>query len=192
MSLLEYENPVRQQLRPGERLLWTGRPRSEVALCLRDLAPILRGFVGIVMSVAGYVVAFLDIGRRAVWPLVICSGFFALAGISILAGHLFLFPARRRRTVYAVTDQRVLVYVFPPSPVTLSFPVIAINKIKLTKFRGGTGDVRFAITFPRRWTERSANQHGAFHRLDNPAEARAALVAAVRDARAAAKLSTNV
>jgi hypothetical protein len=100
------EYQIQGELAPGERLLWSGRPRGGVIFQASDAyrIPISLMFVGV--SIFWEVLAFA-------WG----SGLtFALTGLPFLLFGLYMnfgrFPLdarRRNRTYYALTDRRVII-----------------------------------------------------------------------------------
>jgi hypothetical protein len=104
----DHDNPdARQQaqaaLRPGERLLWAGRGDPKVIFSPKDayLIPFSIAWCGFV---AFWLYGAISSGAPPFFP--IFGSLFALIGVMLLVGRFFLKAARRRRTVYAVTDQR--------------------------------------------------------------------------------------
>ena len=93
------------QLRPGERLLWSGAPDPRVWLTPQDayLIPLTvaaAAFIGfgVVIAVQSDVVFFV------VW-----MGLVALVALYLLAGRFAYKRYRKQRTAYGITSQRALV-----------------------------------------------------------------------------------
>lgn len=96
---------VVRQLRPGERVLWAGRPASGRLVRLTDLPAL--GFGALWTAIV--LTAMSSIGRSDA-PVLVRVFFvgFLLIGVSSAFGGIVMRGVRLRRTVYAVTDQRLL------------------------------------------------------------------------------------
>src|SRR5947199_5117480 len=99
---------LHQYLRPGERLLWTGRPDPAVLFGPKDLFLIpfslMWGGFAIVWEAA--VITSGDNPFFVLWGIP-----FVLIGLYMIAGR-FLFKRRRKqKTVYGLTEERALVAV---------------------------------------------------------------------------------
>jgi hypothetical protein len=105
-------------LRPGEELLWSGRPDPAVIFSSRDMIaiPFSVVWLGIALAwQAGAQSAGAPPAFRAVGLL------FVLIGIYLVAGRFVTRWMAKRKTVYGITGDRVLVQVgssFRESPVT--------------------------------------------------------------------------
>ena len=102
----DYPGLVRAEVRPGERLLWGGRPRPGLRLQRSDLAtiPFSVFFFGFSLfwfwSASG--------GGRSISPFSLFGLPFILIGLYMLIGRFFLDAYRRQHTYYGLTDQRLL------------------------------------------------------------------------------------
>ena len=103
-------------LLPGEKVLWTGRPDprrlvSRADLFLIPFSVMWGGFaIFWELAVLG-VIDFGDAGSgdAAPWFFALWGIPFVVAGLYLIAGRFLVKRWVRRRTVYAVTDQRVVV-----------------------------------------------------------------------------------
>lgn len=99
------EGPLAEQLHRGETLLWTGEPDPSVLFTRADafLVPFSLFWCGfIAFWIHGVVSSGAPMG------LVAFGGVFALIGLYMLVGRFFVKRWTKRRTRYAVTDQRAL------------------------------------------------------------------------------------
>jgi len=106
------DDDLRSRLMPGERILWSGRPRQGLLLTGRDifLVPFSLIFCGGTIVWEAAVLGLLNrAGAHSHAPL-----FFALWGVPFVLLGLYLVFGRfitdasiRRRTIYGVTDKRV-------------------------------------------------------------------------------------
>ena len=139
---MDLQQTIRFQsyLLPGERILWTGRPRQGVALHRQDafLLPFgLLWLVFVILFFATFPITQTD-GDLTVIPFALL--FFA-AGIYFTFGRLIHDAAIRKRTSYAVTDQRVL-FARGTNKLT-SLDLQRLPKLELTEHRDGTGTISF-------------------------------------------------
>jgi hypothetical protein len=104
-------------LRPGEQLLWCGRPDTAVVFTAADIIAIPFSIVWLGIAIAwqagvrasGAPAAFRDLGVP-----------FLLIGLYLVAGRFITRLFRKRKTVYGITSQRVIIQVggsFRESPV---------------------------------------------------------------------------
>jgi hypothetical protein len=108
---------LQSSLRPGEQLLWCGRPDPSVIFVLADI------FV-IPFSIVWLGVALLwEFGTQSIGAPVafrLAGVPFALIGVYMVVGRLVTRWFRKRRTIYGITGARVLVQtgsVFKETPV---------------------------------------------------------------------------
>jgi hypothetical protein len=106
MSAFDDQARLRPFLLPGERIVWTGRPPR--GLALRDLDPAGLSFAAAALALVLYL-------RPPGWslgafdPETSFDLLLLLASILLGIGYFLLRPLRRRRILYAVTSQRVLI-----------------------------------------------------------------------------------
>ena len=132
---------VVRQLRPGERVLWAGRPGSGRLVRISDLPAL--GFGALWTTI---VVTAMLAATRSESPLLVKMFFFVflLIGISSALGGIVSRGIRLSRTVYAVTDQRLL---------TLTGATLRANDVRhITETRvtvrpNGSGDLFFTGEF---------------------------------------------
>lgn len=128
---------VVHQLRAGERVLWAGRPSSARLVRIVDLPAL--GFGALWTTI---VLTAMLAATRAESPLMVKVFFFVflLIGVSTAFGGIVSRGIRLRRTVYAVTDQRLL---------TLTGETLQANDVRhITETRvtvrpDGSGDLFF-------------------------------------------------
>jgi len=103
-------------LRPGEKLLWAGLPLRGIKLTWSDIP---RLFIGLFLLGAGASVAGETIGATPggappdlmvllIRPLM--TGIFVMAGLYCLVGRIGWDAYLRRRSFYAVTSERALIW----------------------------------------------------------------------------------
>ena len=101
---------LRPDLLPGERIVWTGRPMPGRLFTASDvfLVPFSLLWGGFALYWEASVLG-LGGGRHASGFFVLWGVPFVLIGIYSIAGRFFYKACRNRRTVYAITDRRLLV-----------------------------------------------------------------------------------
>ncbi|HSN97411.1 MAG TPA: hypothetical protein VLS89_03900 [Candidatus Nanopelagicales bacterium] len=134
---------VQQELAPGERLVWAGKPRQGVRLVPADVYLIPAGLVlagfPLLMSIAVLVLA----GPAAVGVLFQIAPFFAFG--LYLAGFRFLVDARRRaQTYYGLTDRRALI-VNGRDHHAISIDLAALPPGEVVDVPGGFGTIHFGV-----------------------------------------------
>jgi hypothetical protein len=106
----DLESALRSYLRPGERIRWTGQPAQGLRFAARDafLIPFSLLWVAVpVIAVFGIALGVATTTDGPTFPVLFLIPFL-LVGSYLLAGRFILDAWARKRTIYAVTDQRVL------------------------------------------------------------------------------------
>ncbi len=136
---------IEDELEPGERLIWSGRPRqglhfgvaNDIAVAVAVV--FLLGWVGFAASIA---VRNLAVGRAAS-QILIPSGM-ACVGLFFVAYILWLEPRGRGRTAYGLTDRRALIVSGQLKPTVESIPLQATATVRLKLNGDGSGCITFA------------------------------------------------
>jgi len=107
LAELEAQNRLAGELEAGERLLWSGRPDSRRWLYPQDavLIPFSVMWGGFAIFWEAEVLSSSSARGTVLFPLWGIP--FVLIGLYLMIGRFFLRRWIRRRTLYAVTDQRV-------------------------------------------------------------------------------------
>jgi hypothetical protein len=102
----DLEQRLRRDLESGEQLLWMGRPASGFRLRGEDavLIPFSLLWGGFAIFWEASVVQRGQPGWFALWGIP-----FVLMGLHLIVGRFVLDAVRRARTLYAVSDRRVVV-----------------------------------------------------------------------------------
>jgi hypothetical protein len=170
----------RQYLSPGERILWTGRPKHGPAFSHADLiaVPFSLLWCGFVIFWNVSVWNFPETGATDDWVFKLWGLPFLAAGLYILIGRFFFDAWVRKRTSYAVTNERVLILRTSPRSKFTSRDIRSLPLLQLTESRDGTGTIAFDAddvgysTLGRRrgfaaWAP-AASANAQFFRIDNP------------------------
>jgi PH (Pleckstrin Homology) domain-containing protein len=130
---------MRDELEPGERLLWSGRPGQGLRLREADwfAIPFTVGFFGFTVFFA-----FFDPSRHDSWPSLIVRAWLLVGGFYIAIVRIPLDAWRRANTAYGITDRRAIIRrgLFGR---TKSMPLIEVPAILVTRHGSGEGDVVF-------------------------------------------------
>jgi hypothetical protein len=137
--------PFQPYLLPGERVRWSGQPKQGILLGGRDafLIPfsLLWGGFAIFWNAMVWLAPFgtaSDDGSA--WFMRLWGLPFLVIGLYMMVGR-FLHDARiRKKTVYAVTDERVLVL---RGAKFISLDIQRLPRLELSEHRDGTGTLAF-------------------------------------------------
>ena len=137
-------NPFASFLKPGERIVWTGKPKQ--GLLLRD-ADMIAIPMSIMLLGFALLLDFLVLNFEVRWPVV----FFAVtssAAFVYLGVIRFFTAARRRRHIeYCLTNKRVLL-IHGRKRRLETLPLSQIDKAELTAEKDGSGHVSFGNSNP--------------------------------------------
>ena len=124
------------ELGPGERLIWSGSPRPGGAIGATEIAQTGIAVVFVYLFVKFYGVARYNSAQENIlWAgLLLAMLYFSL-------GTLFMERVRRRRSVYAITSERLLMINTVFSRFVKSFPLRTITDSKLEELKGGIGNI---------------------------------------------------
>ena len=132
------EDPFTLYLFPGERVLWSGRPKQGIRLSPLDAFAIPFSLLWTGMVIAMFVATL----RTPGFPDIFVSVFLVF-GLYFTIGRFFHDAALRKRIQYAVTTQRVLtVSGFWSSKLT-SLDLQRLPRLELNEYRDGTGTINF-------------------------------------------------
>jgi hypothetical protein len=136
---------IQSELRPDEHVLWSGLPRPGVRL--RGADAFLIPFSLLWCSVV--VAATYAILRQGIDPATaVFLGVFLLAGLYFVVGRFFVDAWLRRKTFYAVTDQRVLIITEAFSRKVRSLSLRTLPEMTLLARGDGSGDIQFGTPSP--------------------------------------------
>jgi len=130
---------LQQELDSGERMLWSGRPLSDIRIEFGHLLQSAFGFVFLGISVGSLLAA----GKESTVFPTLWSIPFVAAGLYLSVGHFFWSAFCRRYTEYAVTNQRVIVRTSLLSRTIQSIEYRKIRAITLTEKSDGSGTIHF-------------------------------------------------
>ena len=131
---------IQQYLEAGEKLLWTGRPRRGLMLRAADLILIPFSLVWCGIIISQQLAAF----RRAE-PIILDLQTipFVLIGIYLLFGRFIIDAMIRARTVYAITDRRVVIVTGLFGRKVRSIYLRGLTEMEITEGWRGRGTIAF-------------------------------------------------
>jgi hypothetical protein len=150
------EQHIARQLHAGERLLWSGRPGRGLRLRGTDALLIPFSLLWGGFAILWEVTAFWYNASLMIrlWGLP-----FVAAGLYLMVGRFFWDARRRARTIYAVTDTRIIFIGGAFRRRTRTLSLRTLPDIGLVERRNGSGDIvlgasTFGARFPlASWSE---------------------------------------
>ncbi len=101
-----------EMLEDGESLLWCGRPQTGIRFKPSGWMRLALGGAFIGLGLAVVWLGTSDGQSTSPWAFYALAGLLVLGGLYWLALDWFVDAALRRRTRYAITDERALIYRF--------------------------------------------------------------------------------
>jgi hypothetical protein len=137
----DIQHELRPELRPGERLLWSGMPRQGVIFRPIDLflIPFFLVWAGVPTAA---VLGFLS-GPSPPTIGVIVPVLFMAIGAYMLVGRFIVDARQRAHTFYGVTNQRILIIAAWWRRRTTSLKLGLLPDVTLTEGRNGRGSIQF-------------------------------------------------
>ena len=137
-------------LMPGERVLWTGRPKQGWLLSGRDafLIPFSVMWGGFAIFWNAGVWGITGTGSAAPLFFKLWGLPFLVIGVYFVVGRFIHDAAVRRDIAYAVTDKRVLVRRGANSGRIRSLDIAHLPRLELEEHRDGTGTIEFENESP--------------------------------------------
>jgi hypothetical protein len=135
--------PLQGRLLPSERILWSGAPAKGLLFTGSDVF-----LVPFSLLWCGFAVFFAYNGmtRGASSFAYLWQAAFVCIGLFFVFGRFIADAWLRRRTVYAVTDQRILILRSEPFASFTSIDLERLPDIRLTGERSARGNVRFGTS----------------------------------------------
>lgn len=169
--LNESHDALRRELSSGERLLWSGMPRQGIRLRAGDVLMIP---FSLLWGGFAFFWEYSVLQQNAPVFFSLWGIPFVLAGIYIIIGRFFVDSYQRSRTLYGVTDHRVLIVSGVFSRETKSLSLKNLSEISLQERADGSGSILFGPSNPMyamwagaSWPGVSKRQAPAFELLEN-------------------------
>lgn len=138
MNDIELENELRPILGTGERLLWVGRPKRGVHFSAADiyLIPFSLLWGGFAIFWESMVITTKAPFFFKLWGIP-----FVLVGLYMIAGRFFADAWKRSKTVYGITNDRVIIKSGIFSPEIKSLNIKSITDITFSQKNDGSGTI---------------------------------------------------
>ncbi len=182
------ERELMTELRSGERLRWSGRPRGGVRLTSADVLQIPFSLFWCGFAVFWEYMAYRD---NAPLPMLAFGGAFVLIGVYLIVGRFFADAYRRGRTVYGLTDERVLILGGGARRQVRSLPLASLQEVTLKERPDWSGDITLgpsmgpAAWFGSSWPGAARYQPPTLEAVENAREVYEQLLRAQEDQRQA-------
>jgi hypothetical protein len=178
---------LKEHLWPGEKLLWSGQPARGLKLRPSDAATIPFSLMW-----AGFAFVWetgVIVGNAPFW-FRIWGVPFVIIGLYLVIGRFFLDAWLRARTVYGVSNQRILIFSARSKALT-SLPLLTLSEFTITERSDGLGTIKFGpaqpAVAPGRPPRNSLGESPAFEFIPEVQYVSSAIHAAQMNARPAAE-----
>ena len=131
---------IGSQLAPGERILWSGQPRSGLTLRASDALAIP---FSLMWGGFAFFWEYTVIQSGAPFFFRLWGLPFVAAGIYLILGRFFVDAWIRSKTYYTLTERRALIVSGLFSRKTTSVELSAIADVSLSEGSGGEGSITF-------------------------------------------------
>jgi hypothetical protein len=138
----------RDELNPGERIIWSGQPQQGLMLRPADI----------------FMIPFSLLwgGFAIFWELTVVAGGapfffmlwgipFVLVGLYIIFGRFFVDSAQRSKTYYALTNERAIILSGLFTQNTKSLDLRKLPEINISTKDNGRGTITFGASHPMAW-----------------------------------------
>ena len=137
---------IRQILRPGERVLWQGRPvRRAFQFRGGSWFVVPFTFVWLAFTIFWEVTAFMS---HAPFFFLIWGAMFVAIGLYISIGRFYVAGKEAGRTLYVVTDQRILIFGGALRPRLQELSLRSLPAPSLDQATDGVGTISFGPVSP--------------------------------------------
>lgn len=137
---MQIADPIRNELSPGEQVVWSGQPRQGIVVRGADAFTIPFSLVWAGFSVF-WVITAAESG--APLPFVLFGVPFVLVGIYLVIGRFFVEAWQRKRTFYALTPERVIIASGRFSRKVKSVNLKGLAELEFSERPDGTGTISF-------------------------------------------------
>lgn len=143
------ETTLTQNLDQGERLIWSGQPRSGIRLRGQDAYLIPFSIMWGGFAIFWEYMAFTQTSK-APGPIAVVFPLFGLpfvaVGLYLIFGRFFADARSRARTFYGVTSERIIIVSGLFSQQTKSLQLRTLTDVSLTQRSDGSGTITFGPT----------------------------------------------
>ena len=154
-------------LEAGETLLWSGCPKQGIQFQSRDAyeIPFMLAWCGFAVY---WTYTVFTSGAPALFLLV--GVFFVAIGLYWALGRFVVDAQRRSRTVYGVTDSRVIIVTDLPRRIAKSLDLATMTDVAYAQYADGSGNITFGIphaaSYYQDWKSRRRSHFSSIPNLD--------------------------
>ncbi|HCS40699.1 MAG: hypothetical protein ACYDH2_03290 [Anaerolineaceae bacterium] len=148
-------NQFGDELNAGESIEWCGKPNQEIFFEKEDIVTLLPNLVFSSLIVFILSKFFLNtISFLGIVVFILLTTLFTFNAITMLAGKLIIGPWRHRKTVYAVTNQRIIIISGIENRNIKSIRLTGLKEINVSYRKNGKGIIRFGNAIETPWDTR--------------------------------------
>ena len=138
----------RDELNPGERIIWSGQPQQGFILRPMDafLIPISLIWGGMAIFIE-----YIALKGDAPFFFILLGIPFVLIGLYYFFGRFFVDMAQRSKTYYALTDKRVVIISGLHNQNIKSLELKKLSEINISTRSNGKGTITFGASLPISW-----------------------------------------
>ena len=140
----DLQSELKPELEPHERVLWINRPKQGLIFRVSDI-------VLIPFSIFWFGFAcfweFLAIIGEGTWFFILFGIPFVLVGFQICIGRFYSDIKKRKQTIYAVTDQRILIFMSYPKKKLRFLYFKDITEMQIKKAKGDYMNLLFGTKY---------------------------------------------
>jgi hypothetical protein len=170
-SMFETESVFDSRLDPGEKLLWSGQPKQGVRLQPQDalMIPFSLMWGGFAIFWEASVLGIIHLNNRTSQPTPFFFALwgipFVLIGLYMIVGRFFYDAALRKKTYYAVTNQRLIILKNLFTFSLASFDLESFSNLNINERSDGSGDILFGTPSPLQWMASSGWYNAQNYRI---------------------------
>jgi hypothetical protein len=146
---MDPEAIIRGELSPSETLLWSGRPRQGIVFRAYDLLVIPFSLLWLAFCVLGLYNTITESPQPAAVAMgAVVLSIFILGGLYVAFGRFFVERWQRKRTVYGITSERVIMVSHSFQTKVKSISLDTLVDLTLTESANGAGTITFGPLAP--------------------------------------------
>jgi hypothetical protein len=146
--LADTSNMIRDELNPGERIIWSGQPQQGFLLRPSDA---LRIPFSLLWSSLVTFMFFDAVSGSTPDFFSLFFFLFFLVGLYVMFGRFFIDLAQRKKTFYALTNERIIILSGLLNQNVKSINFKKLPEINLSVKRNGRGTIIFGTSHPWDW-----------------------------------------
>lgn len=142
----EAEQKIKLELAPNEKLLWSGKPKQGIVLRGTDFFLIPFSLMWGGFAIFWEIIVFKT---NAPFFFRLCGIPFVLLGLYLIIGRFFADASQRRKIIYGLTNQRVIIISGLLSRQVKTLNLKTLSDTFLSEKSDGSGTINFGRVNPR-------------------------------------------